>query len=188
MSPGPTLATRNDASSLCNEAATTLTRVRQHRLTVDPTQVHQMLGITTVSYPVTLPSILLKRPSTEMLAPLSRADSAPYIGLEHSESRWQEDSDDAAGELEYGDHDGDDSQIPLLSLDPSSSVHRKQITTRRDDYLVSTSEDDGRPNVQPKETPIPWRQLALVILVQFCERLTTQVLNPFIPQVLHTFI
>lgn len=64
--------------------------------------------------------------------------------------------------------DEDDSAVPLLALNEDDRRH---------------AEIDDRLESQPKETPIPWRQLSIVLVVQFCERLTTQVLNPFVPQV-----
>ncbi|OJA10381.1 hypothetical protein AZE42_07793 [Rhizopogon vesiculosus] len=50
------------------------------------------------------------------------------------------------------------------------------------------SEDEEAPLLQPKKqhtidkTPLPWRQLSVVLFLQLTEPLTAQAIAPFAPQ------
>jgi hypothetical protein len=53
----------------------------------------------------------------------------------------------------------------------------------------SDQEDEETPLLQPErqhttgKTPLPWRQLSVLLFLQLTEPLTSQVIAPFAPQV-----
>lgn len=102
---------------------------------------------------------------------------------------------DATGDLELEE---DEAAVPLLALNtPAHTVPQShRWPPRRDDSeaeagagdaLQALSIDDNQLKGERRETPIPWRQLSLVLVLQLCEPLTSQVINPFVPQVRSLF-
>ena len=103
-------------------------------------------------------------------------------------------------------NDGDDEHTPLLRPEQragisiiSRSVSGSSSGTKCDTYSSSSSstldapsddehtaakdDDDDGDDVPKKETPLDWWQFSLILFLQLAEALTSQVINPFVPQV-----
>ena len=100
--------------------------------------------------------------------------------------------------------DGENEHTPLLRPEPragisiiSRSVSGSSSGTKYDTYSSSSSstldapsddehtaaKDDDDDDVPKKETPLDWWQFSLILFLQLAEALTSQVINPFVPQV-----
>lgn len=73
---------------------------------------------------------------------------------------------------DVGDERVHTEQSPLLPR-PTHDRHDRNDRT-----------DDDNDKAKAKETPIPWAQFSLVLFLQLAEPLTSQVIYPFIPQLI----
>ena len=55
---------------------------------------------------------------------------------------------------------------------------------------VTTTDEEApllpKPQTKKKVTPLPWGQFSILLILQLAEPLTSNVINPFAPQVSHS--
>jgi hypothetical protein len=49
--------------------------------------------------------------------------------------------------------------------------------------LGEQSQNSQQNNTKKQKTPLPWRQLSILLLLHVSEPITSQVITPFLPQV-----
>ena len=65
---------------------------------------------------------------------------------------------------------------------PSCTSNMGPHNLREDTPLITR--DDTSQDLSPKPTtPLPWRQLSILLLLHLAEPITSQVISPFLPQV-----
>ncbi|TDL19260.1 MFS general substrate transporter [Rickenella mellea] len=64
------------------------------------------------------------------------------------------------------------------------SATEQRIADEETPLLRSNDSNDNTVNGPVKETPLPWRQFGIVLFLQLAEPLTSQVIYPFLPQLI----
>lgn len=63
-----------------------------------------------------------------------------------------------------------------MSLDPASHLLDEEMPLLR-------SQDSHGVLAKTSKTPLPWRQLSMLLVLQIAEPMASQVISPFAPQV-----
>ena len=70
---------------------------------------------------------------------------------------------------------------PAIGSSSGTSTMRPNYS--REDTPLLTHDDTSQKLTKPTPTPLPWRQLSILMLLQFAEPMESQVIAPFLPQV-----